>query len=49
MADSRKEGLVEVLVLCDEACLGHSQQDFSSSSAQQIASWYPERKLVGVV
>ena len=37
MADSREEGLVEVLVLCNEATLGCSQKDFSSSSVQQIA------------
>ena len=38
MADSREEGLVEVLVSCDEATLGRGPQDFSSSSAQRIAS-----------
>ena len=37
MADYRQEGLVEVLVLSNEATLECSQQDFSSSSAQQIA------------
>ena len=37
MADYRQEGLVEVLVLSNEATLECSRQDFSSSSAQQIA------------
>ena len=33
MADWREEGLVEVLVSCDEVTLGRGQQDFSSSLA----------------
>ena len=44
MADSREEGLVEVLVSCDEATLGRGPQDFSSSSAQRIASSLVSRK-----